>query len=266
MKKGLLKKLVILTIISALTAGIASCSKKTEEQSSLREAATTAEQSEILAKAKAQSKADETDNKDSAKKDSKNGSADLSGNKDLSNQKSSDKSDKSADTVDTSDEYKPGQNTDSDFESEFIGVKIKLPSGYSLESQENIDAMNARGASSEESQYFKYEASITNAEKTLQVIIASDGHQSEYSEKEYTEMIAQEYSQGAGAEVADEVRSVEIAGKEYAAVDISLSSENKIKYCIRKKGDEMISFIFVYKSEAENEINKLMSEFKPYGA
>ncbi|MDD6484364.1 MAG: hypothetical protein PUF72_07300, partial [Clostridiales bacterium] len=173
-KKKLFGNLAVVLTAAALVMGTAAC-KKAEKKSALREASSSDEQSEILEKAKAQSRSGENEEK-------REEEGDTPSEENAPAEKSTEEAGAAV-----SDTYAPGINTDSGFESAFIGVRFNTPAGYVLSPQQTIDEQNKVNADSgeENMKYMKYEASVVNDEKTMQVIVASDGNKGDFSEEDY---------------------------------------------------------------------------------
>lgn len=261
-KNHFFKKCVILIMTAAMCVSITSC-KKEEKKSALEEASTSASQTKALEEAKAQSKIDEnaeqqSSDKKSEKKAAKEGViGGADGTTDI--RVSSDQS-----TAPT--EYEQGTLTANTYESRYIGVKFSVPSGYAMEfTAEDVQRMNESMANSENEgqRNMKYEMAVANTEENIQVIVCVDGGKADYDEMTYLENVGKNYQNAVGAEVDTTPVYSTIAGAEYTTMKIQ-SKMGNILYCVRKKGEDMISFIISYPEGADNQLSEVMNAFQPY--
>lgn len=241
MDKNIFKKYISCLLIAAMCVSIASCGI-TKKKSQLEEASTSSEQAKVLEEAKDHSKLAEHD-------------------------KEENKSDAPAknETPDKALEYSQGKLTDTTYESEYVGVRFKLPEGYQMEPASVINTQNELIAKSEDEgqKYMKYEAIVQNPDENIQVIVSVDRNKADYDEVTYLTNVASSYQAVEGAVIDNQVVTKKIGNKEYYTMKVSMN-HGVIYYCIRKYADDFVTFIISYPEGSEAKLDKLMAEFKPY--
>lgn len=165
-------------------------------------------------------------------------------------------------------EYVPGTVSETGYVSDWMGLVFNKPEGMKIISQEELHSrVDAAGGNNDNQTFMdNYAQSKTNTEMSCDsedmsanlTITVEDIAASDITEEEYLsimgDMLLAIDVVGVTYSTEDVIAETTIGGEKYVMQEYSIDSDNtsmKQLYCIRKKGDRMISMIFTY---VDNEV------------
>lgn len=176
--------------------------------------------------------------------------------------------------------YQKGIVTNKSFESEYLGLRFKLPSGYIMSTEKELLKLVDVAKNYANDEYMKnydyssannvYEMMAVSLKNTNVIVLTEKIPFENITVEQYFDAVKENVTKlypDFEFEFIDDTESVDIAGQSYKKV-IIIMSINGIKvnqeYYIRKIGDRILSIAFTFTDENKEEKNTLLNAFKPY--
>ena len=182
------------------------------------------------------------------------------------------------------DEYQKGILTSDGFESEYIGLRFKLPKGFTMSSGEELLRLVKNGVSYLDEEYIKdydyatanmvYEMMATSANRTMITLIQEKKIDKSATAQQYIQHVKEQGKEMLASsqfkvdmDIDGEVVPIEIAGQTYYTTTVTATYQDITlvqDYYMRDTPDRFIFFFITYTSENKEEKNSLLNAFTPY--
>lgn len=273
-----MKKSIIAVLLASMILSVTACgsgSQETEDVVARVDDTRAREEAEAEMKARHQERTESAERAEAETEDSEEGDKAGNSRKSAEEDRQEDKKDVSDREEEASDDgYVRGEITGEVYESEWIGLRYELPAGFTMSSEEEMDAILQAGG---ELIYEDKAEDLVDYAKMIMVyemmaknrygdVITLFVEKTQFDIDAYVAAIKMQMGNVDAMDITmNDGETVEVGGVEFEKYSLTLGYEGmevNEDYYLKKKGDRMICMLIGYSNDEAAE--KIMSGFSPY--